>query len=433
LAQSQTGSGKTLAFLLPLLQRLQVEREELQVLILSPTRELAIQTAKEIETLIEGTSILSVALVGGTDLQRQIQRLKKKPHIIVGTPGRVLDLILRKKVTAHTVKSLVIDEADQMLDMGFMKEMEKIINSTKRDRQLCLFSATLPAAIIQLADKLMKQPVKIHIHPEEKMAKEIDHVYFLSKERDKDELLCQLARLYNPYLGLIFTNTKDRAQILSMIMGRRGFSVDVLHGDLPQRARKNVMTRFREAKIQFLVATDLAARGLDVEGVSHVFNYEIPRDKDQYIHRVGRTGRAGESGLAISVVTPSELHRLRQWPVKHLLKRKQVVDDIIADANDRSDRFTTEEYVSRPKRKPDGRRSDGRKPEGRNSDAGRKPSERSTAADRKPGSGKPERRQGTDTRNGEGKKYQGKKTDSRGPAKGKGTRGGPRGNAARGR
>jgi ATP-dependent RNA helicase DeaD len=438
LAQSQTGSGKTLAFLLPLIHRLQTEREELQVLILSPTRELAMQTAKEVESLIEGTSILSVTLVGGTDLQRQIQRLKKKPHIVVGTPGRVLDLILRKKVSAHTVKSLVIDEADQMLDMGFMKEMEKIIKSTKRDRQLCLFSATLPTAIIQLGEEMMKQPVKIHIRPEEKMAKEIDHVYFLSKERDKDDLLCQLARLYNPYLGLIFTNTKDRAQILSLIMSRRGFSVDVLHGDLPQRARKSVMARFREAKIQFLVATDIAARGLDVEGVSHVFNYEIPRDKEQYIHRVGRTGRAGESGLAISVVAPSELHRLRQWPVKHLLKRKQVIDETIVDANDRSDRFTTEEYVSRPKRKPDGRRSDDRKPDGRRSD-GRKPEGRKPTGgrpnerkvnDRRPGTGNMEKRQDIGTKSGEGKK----RYDSKGPAKGKDTRNGSRGKpAARGK
>lgn len=361
LAQSQTGSGKTLAFLLPLIQRIHAEREELQLLILSPTRELTMQTAKEVESVIEGRPITSVALVGGTDIQRQIQRLKKRPQIIIGTPGRVLDLIIRKKVTAHTIKALVIDEADQMLDMGFMKEIERIINSTKRDRQLCLFSATLPAPIIQLAETMMKQPVKIHIRPEEKMAKEIEHVYFLTKDRDKDELICKLARLYNPYLGVIFTNTKDRAQILSMIMGRRGFSVDTIHGDLPQRSRKHVMEKFREGKIQFLVATDLAARGLDIEGVTHVFNYELPRDKEQYIHRVGRTGRAGESGLAISVVSPTELHKLKLWPVKHLIQRKQIIDDQIVDANDRSDRFTTEEVASRPKRKYDGQgRDEGR-------------------------------------------------------------------------
>jgi ATP-dependent RNA helicase DeaD len=362
LAQSQTGSGKTLAFLLPLVQRIHTDREELQLLILSPTRELTMQTAKEVDSIIEGRPISSVALVGGTDIQRQIQRLKKGPQIIVGTPGRVLDLIQRKKVNAHTIKALVIDEADQMLDMGFMKEIERIISSTKRDRQLCLFSATLPVPIIQLAETMMKQPVKIHIRPEEKMAKEIEHVYFLTKDRDKEELICHLARLYNPYLGVIFTNTKDRAQILSMIMARRGFSVDTIHGDLPQRSRKHVMAKFREGKIQFLVATDLAARGLDIEGVTHVFNYELPRDKEQYIHRVGRTGRAGESGLAISVVSPAELHKLKLWPVKHLIKRKQIVDDQIVDANERSDRFTTEEVTARPKRKFDDRGQD----EGRN-------------------------------------------------------------------
>lgn len=358
IGQSQTGTGKTLAFLLPLLQKINIDKSELQVMILSPTRELCLQIFREVEKLTVNVPIRSQAIFGGTDIKRQIEKLKRDPQLIVGTPGRVYDLIQRKKISAHTIKSLVIDEADQMLDMGFMKEVEGIIRSTKRDRQLLLFSATMPGAIVKLTETLLKSPVRIHIEPKQKLVRETEQTYFVTKEREKDELFFKLARLYNPYLAVVFTNTKDRAQILSMLMKQRGFNVDVLHGDLPQRNRKQVMDRFREAKIQFLVATDIAARGLDVEGITHVFNYEVPRDPEQFIHRVGRTGRAGESGIAVTLITPKELFKLKKLSVGATFHMKIVVDDEIVDAP--KGKFMSSDFDDREERRPRRERPQGR-------------------------------------------------------------------------
>jgi ATP-dependent RNA helicase DeaD len=314
IGQAQTGTGKTLAFLLPILEKLNAGKDALQALILSPTRELAMQIVRELRDLNapigDAHSYDVLAVVGGTDIERQIQRLKRQPHIIVATPGRLVDLILRKKILLHTAKTLVIDEADQMIEMGFMEDVERIMRHIRKDRQTLLFSATFPLRIRKLTQEYMRNPLHVHVNQNLQTVPEIELHYMMVSERNRDELFAQMVQLYNPYLGIIFANTREQAGLLGDALKRRGMSVDVLHGELQQSQRKQVLQKFRDAKIQFLVASDLAARGLDIEGVTHVFNYEFPRDISWFIHRIGRTGRAGESGIAVSLFTSKDMFKL---------------------------------------------------------------------------------------------------------------------------
>lgn len=310
IGQAQTGTGKTLAFLLPILEKMHHNKQELQALILSPTRELAMQIVRELRALNEESLFDVLAVVGGTDIERQIQKLQRQAQIIVATPGRLVDLILRKKVNLHTAKTLVIDEADQMIEMGFVEDVERITRHIRKDRQTLLFSATFPPRIRKLTEDLMRNPLHIHVNQNLQTVPEIELHYMLVKERSRDELFAQLLQAYNPYLAIIFANTRDQADLLTQALVRRGLLVDVLHGDLQQWQRKQVLQKFREAKIQYLVASDLAARGLDIEGVTHVFNYEFPRDLSWFIHRIGRTGRAGETGIATTLFTDQDLFKL---------------------------------------------------------------------------------------------------------------------------
>ncbi|WP_406688096.1 DEAD/DEAH box helicase [Rossellomorea vietnamensis] len=305
IGQAQTGTGKTMAFLLPMLAKIDPEKDEIQSLIVTPTRELAIQVTAELNQILSSVEddIHVLAVYGGQDVEKQIKRLKNKAiHIVIGTPGRLLDHVRRETVDFSNVRFLVLDEADQMLHIGFFDEVESIIRETPFTRQTALFSATMSKDIRKIGKRYMNQPHNVQIREKEKIVQEIQQEIVETTDRQKLDALSQTIHDVQPFLGIIFCRTKRRVSKLLGDLKARGFLVDELHGDLSQAKRENVMKKFRDAKLQLLIATDVAARGLDVEGVTHVFNYDIPQDVESYIHRIGRTGRAGKDGLAITFV-----------------------------------------------------------------------------------------------------------------------------------
>lgn len=307
IAQAQTGTGKTLAFILPILQRIQPQEDFIQGLIVAPTRELALQITTEVKKMIAHLEEVSVlAVYGGQDVEQQIKKLKGAIHLVIGTPGRLLDHMRRGTIDLSQVSMLVLDEADQMLHMGFLTEVEEVILATSPQRQTMLFSATMPDQIRSLAKRFMTSPTNIRIKSPQTIIKEIKQLVVETTDRGKQGTLRDLLDEYRPYLSIIFCRTKRRVSTLNAALQEFGYDSDELHGDLSQAKREQVMKRFREFKLQFLVATDVAARGLDVEGVSHVFNYDIPHDVESYIHRIGRTGRAGDKGLAVTLVAPKD-------------------------------------------------------------------------------------------------------------------------------
>ncbi|WP_156030181.1 DEAD/DEAH box helicase [Rossellomorea vietnamensis] len=305
IGQAQTGTGKTMAFLLPMLAKIDPEKDEIQSLIVTPTRELAIQVTAELNQILSSVEddIHVLAVYGGQDVEKQIKRLKNKAiHIVIGTPGRLLDHVRRETVDFSNVRFLVLDEADQMLHIGFFDEVESIIRETPFTRQTALFSATMSKDIRKIGKRYMNNPHNVQIREKEKIVQEIQQEIVETTDRQKLDALSQTIHDVQPFLGIIFCRTKRRVSKLLGDLKARGFLVDELHGDLSQAKRENVMKKFRDAKLQLLIATDVAARGLDVEGVTHVFNYDIPQDVESYIHRIGRTGRAGKDGLAITFV-----------------------------------------------------------------------------------------------------------------------------------
>lgn len=311
-AKAQTGTGKTLAFLLPILEKLDPTASHVQALILTPTRELALQIAAVAKPLAALAGMEAISLHGGQALEPQQNKLKQQPALVIGTPGRVLDHVRRKKLLLSRISKLVLDEADQMLHMGFLAELEEILKGTPGHRQTMLFSATIPPKIRNLANQYMRKPYDIRIRTAHVTLDEIKQIVIETTAEAKTAKLCELIEEYRPYLALVFCHTKERAQALTLDLARRGLNVDELHGDLSQAKRQQVLKRFSSAKLHILVATDIAARGLDIEGVTHVFNYDIPHEPETYIHRIGRTGRAGETGIAITLVTGDERGWLRQ-------------------------------------------------------------------------------------------------------------------------
>jgi ATP-dependent RNA helicase DeaD len=313
IAQSQTGTGKTFAFILPILEKIDATESHIQALIVTPTRELALQITNEVKKLLEDRQDIRVlAIYGGQDVESQLKKLKHGRHIVIGTPGRLLDHIRRETVDFSKSSFLVLDEADQMLHIGFLPEVERIIDETPASRQTMLFSATMPDEIRQLARRHMKNPHNIQVEKTQAPLENIKQIAISTDDRAKQADLIELLHLYRPYLGVIFCRTKRRVTKLYEALKENGFNCDQLHGDLSQAKREQVMKRFRKAEIQFLVATDVAARGLDVEGVTHVFNYDIPEDTESYIHRIGRTGRAGGEGLAVTLYAPKDREELLQ-------------------------------------------------------------------------------------------------------------------------
>ncbi|MGQ4664764.1 DEAD/DEAH box helicase [Metabacillus halosaccharovorans] len=372
IAQAQTGTGKTLAFVLPIIEKINTKNDEVQALILTPTRELAQQISKEIKRMIENVEELNVlAVYGGQDVEHQLKKLKGAQHIVVATPGRLLDHIRRATIDLSTVQMLVLDEADQMLHMGFLPEVEDIIYETLSTRQTMLFSATMPSEIKSLAKKYMTDPINIQVQAKRITVDEIKQIVVETTDRRKQATLLHLIQEHRPFLAIIFCRTKIRAKKLQEALIANGYESDELHGDLTQAKREKAMKRFREAKIQFLVATDVAARGLDVEGVTHVYNYDIPHDVESYVHRIGRTGRAGGKGVAYTLVAPKDVDFLRMIEKGiHLTLEKQVIKGIsVPDREDYEQIRKEEMKKSRRSNESEGR---GRRGTSSNGPSGRR-------------------------------------------------------------
>lgn len=308
IAQSETGSGKTLAYLLPIFQKIDLSKKEMQAIILTPTHELAIQIQRQVELLSKNSdlAVTSTPIIGNVNIARQIDKLKERPNIIVGSAGRILELIKKKKITAHTIKTIIIDEADRLLDMHNIDAVKAIIKSTMKDRQLMIVSATISKEAENIAKNLMKDPEFIKVEESHTIASNISHMYFLAEQREKFDELRKLVRMINPKKAIVFINKSEEIAMITEKLKYNGLKAEGIHGTSMKENRKKAMDDFRSGKIQLLVASDVAARGLDIKGVTHIFNLDMPEDPKSYLHRVGRTGRAGESGIAISIVTEAE-------------------------------------------------------------------------------------------------------------------------------
>lgn len=320
IGQAQTGTGKTAAFGLPMLDKIDTEKSTIQGLVIAPTRELAIQTQEEIYRLGKDKRIKVQAVYGGADIGRQIKSLKNNPHIVVGTPGRMLDHINRRTLKLDKVETLVLDEADEMLNMGFLEDIEAIISKVPETRQTLLFSATMPDSIKRIGVKFMKEPEHVKIKAKEMTANLIDQYFVRCKEFEKFDIMTRLFDVQNPDLTIVFGRTKRRVDELARGLEMRGYKAEGIHGDLPQHKRMSILKAFKNDEIDILVATDVAARGLDISGVSHVYNYDIPQDPESYVHRIGRTGRAGKEGMSVTFVTPNEMSYLHV--IEDLTKKK---------------------------------------------------------------------------------------------------------------
>lgn len=313
LAQAQTGTGKTFAFLLPSLQQIKTDIHAEQVLVMAPTRELARQIADVADTLAPELGIDVLSLIGGKTIENQLQKLHRHPHVIIGTPGRLLDHCRRHSLDLSGVRRVIVDEADQMLQAGFLEDVDTLIGLTPKRRQLLFFSATVPDKIKGLAKKHMQSPLVLNILEGQTIALEnIEQRIYMMTEEQKLPKLCQMLTDMNPYLAIVFCNTKERTSLLAGKLIAKGFNIGELHGDMSQGRRNQVLRDFAKAKTQILVATDIAARGIDIEGITHVFNFDVPHDVDYYIHRIGRTGRAGSEGLSIMFATAADENWVRR-------------------------------------------------------------------------------------------------------------------------
>lgn len=312
IGQAQTGTGKTAAFGIPVLENIDVQNQMVQSIIIAPTRELAIQVSEELRRIGRAKRVKTLSIYGGQSIGRQIKALKQGVHVVIGTPGRLLDHLNRGTLNTSHVKVVVLDEADEMLDMGFIDDIESVMRFVPEERQLLLFSATMPPAIRSLARKYMRKPKYITVNRGEVTAPIIKQNYYRVLENFKVDALCRILDSEEGDLSIVFCRTKKGVDELAEALQARGYLAGGLHGDLAQQQRDRVMNAFRKGDIELLIATDVAARGIDVGSVSHVINYDIPQDVESYVHRIGRTGRAGREGVALTLVTPREMKQLRQ-------------------------------------------------------------------------------------------------------------------------
>lgn len=326
IALAQTGTGKTGAFGLPAIQQVNEQLDTVQVLVLSPTRELAIQIAKDLKAFAKKVKGLkTVAVYGGANISSQIRALENGCQVVIGTPGRMLDLIRRKKLDVRNVRTLVLDEADEMLNMGFQDDLDAILKDTPQEKQTLLFSATMPNQIARMASKYMNNPEEIEVGERNSGAKNVEHHYYMVQAKDRFEALKRIVDMNPEVYGIVFCRTRRETAEIASKLNKDGYEVDLLNGDLSQSQRDDVMNRFRTKELQLLVATDVAARGLDVNNLSHVINYNLPDDLEVYIHRSGRTGRAGNSGISISIVHTREgrsINSLEKMSGKQFIKKE---------------------------------------------------------------------------------------------------------------
>lgn len=329
IGQSPTGTGKTLAYLLPLFQKIDTGKRETQVFILAPTHELAIQIQRQIELLANnsGLPVTATTIIGDVNILRQIEKLKEKPHIITGSSGRILELVKKKKINTQTIKTIVLDEVDRLLDDNNTDSVKAVIKTTQKDRQLMAFSATVPQAALERVLELMNNPAKVLLAQTEDDSKpDIEHIYFLADQRDKFEELRKIVRALPIERALVFINRSDDVELTVDKLNYHGLSAAGIHGSFSKEERKRAMDGFRKGKIHLLVASDLAARGLDIPGVDFVINLDLPEDPAIYVHRTGRTGRAGKSGVAISLVSPREVALIAHY--EKLLKLTMLQKEI---------------------------------------------------------------------------------------------------------
>ncbi|WP_134705073.1 DEAD/DEAH box helicase [Ammoniphilus sp. YIM 78166] len=345
IGQAQTGTGKTAAFGVPMVDRLREEVDQIQGVVLTPTRELAVQVAEELNKIAQFKGIRALPIYGGQDMNRQIKALKLRPQIIVATPGRFMDHMRRKTIRLNAVEMVVLDEADEMLNMGFIDDIKLILSEIPEERQTLLFSATMPKAIQELAVRFMNEPEVIAVKAKEVTVPNIEQQYMEMPEKQKFDVLCRMLDIHAPELAIVFGRTKRRVDELSEALTKRGYTAEGIHGDLNQAKRDSVLRKFKEGTIEVLVATDVAARGLDISGVTHVYNFDIPQDPESYVHRIGRTGRAGKTGLALSFVTPREIEHLRtiERITKRKMDRRQVPS--LAEAIEGQQRLTIEKLM----------------------------------------------------------------------------------------
>ena len=311
IGQAHTGSGKTAAFAIPIIERLDPRDGPVQALVLCPTRELAVQVHEEVTRLAAGHAIQSVAIFGGDSMGRQLDALRDGAHVVVATPGRLADHLQRRSLRLDNVRFAVLDEADRMLDMGFAPDVERILRQCPRERQTMLFSATMPEWVRRLAMRHMHDPATVAVSVRPEIAAGVRQLYVQTTWADKVDVMMRILDQPDVVMSLIFVETKRTADLLKVQLERRGQSVGLLHGDLTQRERNAAMAAFVATHVKHLIATNVAARGLDIDDISHVINYDVPTTPDEYLHRVGRTARAGRTGVAITLITPSEILKLR--------------------------------------------------------------------------------------------------------------------------
>lgn len=346
IGQAQTGTGKTAAYGIPLIEKMENAREKVQGLVLTPTRELAIQVAEELNKIAQYTDVHTLPIYGGQDIERQIRGLRNRPQIIVATPGRLKDHMQRRTIRLDELRMIVLDEADEMLNMGFIEDIEEILEATPSSRQTLLFSATMPKAIQSLSQRFLRDPAMISIQSKEVTVPLVEQYYLELQDRQKFDVLCRLLDIQSPELAIVFGRTKRRVDELAEALKKRGYTADGIHGDLTQAKRDSVIRQFRDGSTDILVATDVAARGLDISGVTHVYNFDVPQDPESYVHRIGRTGRAGQAGTAITFVIPREMYHLRT--IERLSRRKIVRMSIptMSDALEGQQRLTVERLLA---------------------------------------------------------------------------------------
>lgn len=336
IGQAHTGTGKTHSFLIPIVEKIDASKHDVQAIITSPTRELATQIYNELNKLVEGTEIQTKLFIGGTDKARSIEKLKTQPHIVVGTPGRIRDLTIEQALLVHTSNILVVDEADLAFDLGFINEIDQFASRMPEQLEMFVFSATIPEKLQPFLKKYMDSPIHIKIGDKRPVAEGIDFIVTPVRSKSRKKRLLDVLEGINPYLAIIFANTKQNADEVANYLQGNGVKVGVIHGDISPRDRKRVMKQIHDLEYQYIVATDLAARGIDIPGVSHVINYEIPDDLEFFVHRVGRTARAGLTGIAITLYEPSDedaLVRIEKMGIP--LVHKDVINGEWSDLKER--------------------------------------------------------------------------------------------------